>query len=122
MCLVANTAIGAWASVAMAMPQVASAAMAQAASTAHATIPAALPCHDGMLPHAAMQLSDKTRRTHAADCRKLGSCDCLQHCSPALPTLPAVPAGLLGHAALPATRAEGRSSPVPEQPVRPPIA
>ncbi|MFA0923942.1 CopL family metal-binding regulatory protein [Xanthomonas fragariae] len=117
LCLVANTATGAWASVGMAMPQ-----MASAASTAHAAMPAALPRHDGMPPHAAMQLPDKTRRAHATDCRKLGSCDCLQHCSLALPTLPAVPAGLPGHATLPATRAEGRSSPVPEQPVRPPIA
>ncbi|KQQ78672.1 hypothetical protein ASF73_03900 [Xanthomonas sp. Leaf131] len=122
LCLVANTATGAWASVGMAMPAMASAAMAPAASAAHASMPAAMPCHEDMQPTAAMQSHDKAAHAHAADCCKLGSCDCLQHCSLALLTLPAVPAGLPGRPALPATLAEGRSSPVPEQPVRPPIA
>ncbi|MEQ7776241.1 CopL family metal-binding regulatory protein [Xanthomonas hortorum] len=122
LCLVANTATGAWASVGMAMPAMASGAMAPAASAAQASMPAAMPCHADMQPTAAVPTHDNAKHAHAADCCKLGSCDCLQHCSLALLTLPAVPAGLLGHWALPADLAEGRSSPVPEQPVRPPIA
>ncbi|NJC49044.1 CopL family metal-binding regulatory protein [Xanthomonas arboricola] len=127
LCLVANTATGAWASVGMALPGMASAgAVATAsmatASMAHAPMPAAMPCHADMPPPAAAPPPDKTRHAHAADCCKLGSCDCLQHCSLALLTLPAVPAGRPGRATLPATLAEGRGSPVPEQPVRPPIA
>ncbi|WOB48080.1 CopL family metal-binding regulatory protein [Xanthomonas hydrangeae] len=122
LCLVANTATGAWASVGMAMPVMASGAMAPAASAAHASLPAAMPCHADMQPTAAVPTHDNAKHAHAADCCKLGSCDCLQHCSLALLTLPAVPAGLLGHSSLPANLAEGCSSPLPEQPVRPPIA
>ncbi|MFC7520188.1 CopL family metal-binding regulatory protein [Xanthomonas populi] len=122
LCLVANMATGAWASVGMAMPPMASGAMAPAASAAHASMPAAMPCHEDMQPSAAARIPDKIKHAHAADCCKLGSCGCLQHCSLALLILPAVPAGLPCRPALPATLAEGRSSPVPEQPVRPPIA
>ncbi|ASM99984.1 copper transporter [Xanthomonas axonopodis pv. khayae] len=127
LCLVANTATGAWASVGMAMPAMASgtrpaAPMAGTAATTQTEQPAALPCHEAMPPPAAMQVHDKATHAHAPDCCKLGSCDCLQHCSLALLTLPAVPAGLLGHPALPDTLTEGRSSPLPDQPVRPPIA
>ncbi|PKV14401.1 CopL family metal-binding regulatory protein [Xanthomonas prunicola] len=126
LCLVANTATGAWASVGMAMPAMASSAMpavgvVNAAANLHAAMPAAIACHDAT-PPATAQLHDKATHAHAQDCCKLGSCDCLQHCSLALLTLPAVPAGQPGHLALPATLAEGRSSPLPEQPVRPPIA
>lgn len=122
LCLVANTATGAWASVGMALPAMASAQAASAAAMAHAAMPAALPCHEDTQPPAAAHTPDQARHAHAADCCKLGSCDCLQHCSLALLTLPAVPAGLPGRPTLPATLAEGRGSPVPEQPVRPPIA
>ncbi|WP_126968327.1 CopL family metal-binding regulatory protein [Xanthomonas arboricola] len=122
LCLVANTATGAWASVGMAMPEMASAGTVATASMAHAPMPAAMPCHADMQPPAAAHPPDKTQHAHATDCCKLGSCDCLQHCSLALLTLPAVPAGLPGRATLPATLAERRGSPVPEQPVRPPIA
>ncbi|AAM38472.1 CopL family metal-binding regulatory protein [Xanthomonas citri pv. citri] len=127
LCLVANTATGAWASVGMAMPAMASgtmpaAPMAGTAATTQTEQPAALPCHEAMPPPTAMQVHDKATHAHAPDCCKLGSCDCLQHCSLALLTLPAVPAGLLGHPALPDTLTEGRSSPLPDQPVRPPIA
>ncbi|AZR24061.1 copper homeostasis protein [Xanthomonas vasicola] len=127
LCLVANTATGAWASVGMAMPAMASdampaAAMASTASMVHQAMPDAMPCHDAMPPPATAQLPDKATLAHAHDCCKLGSCDCLQHCSLALLTLPAVPVGQLGHLAVPATLAEGRSSPLPDQPVRPPIA
>ncbi|AMU97258.1 CopL family metal-binding regulatory protein [Xanthomonas citri] len=127
LCLVANTATGAWASVGMAMPAMASGAMPAApvagtAATTQTEQPAALPCHEAMPRPTAMQVHDKATHAHAPDCCKLGSCDCLQHCSLALLTLPAVPAGLLGRPALPATLTEGRSSPLPDQPVRPPIA
>ncbi|MBD4931172.1 CopL family metal-binding regulatory protein [Xanthomonas citri pv. citri] len=127
LCLVANTATGAWASVGMAMPAMApgtmpAAPMAGTAATTQTEQPAALPCHEAMPPPTAMQVHDKATHAHAPDCCKLGSCDCLQHCSLALLTLPAVPAGLLGHPALPDTLTEGRSSPLPDQPVRPPIA
>ncbi|MBB4132452.1 hypothetical protein GGR62_003270 [Xanthomonas campestris] len=125
LCLVANTATGAWASVGMAMSQTAVAAMASTASRAqmaHAPVSAAMPCHEPMPAQAQMPLPDDGKHAHAADCCKLGSCDCLQHGSLALLTLPAVPAGLPGRPALPATLAVGRSSPMPEQPVRPPIA
>ncbi|AOS22028.1 CopL family metal-binding regulatory protein [Xanthomonas oryzae pv. oryzae] len=127
LCLVANTATGAWASVGMAMPVMASGAMPAAAmvssvSTMHAAMPAAMPCHDATPPPTFAQLPDKATHAHAHDCCKLGSCDCLQHCSLALLTLPAVPAGQFGQLALPATLADGRSSPLPDQPVRPPIA
>ncbi|MEB1610143.1 CopL family metal-binding regulatory protein [Xanthomonas campestris pv. campestris] len=122
LCLVANTATGAWASVGMALPEMASAGVPSTDSMAHASMPAAMPCHEQMPPPAAAHAPDKTQQAHAADCCKLGSCDCLQHCSLALLTLPAVPAGLPGRPTLLATLAEGRSSPVPEQPVRPPIA
>ncbi|USI99169.1 CopL family metal-binding regulatory protein [Xanthomonas prunicola] len=119
LCLVANTATGAWASVGMAMPAI---GMVNAAANLHAAMPAAIACHDATPPPATAQLHDKATHAHARDCCKLGSCDCLQHCSLALLALPAVPAGQPGHLALPATLAEGRSSPLPEQPVRPPIA
>ncbi|ASK97932.1 CopL family metal-binding regulatory protein [Xanthomonas campestris pv. merremiae] len=127
LCLVANTATGAWASVGMAMPAMASGAMPAApvagtAATTQTEQPAALPCHEAMPRPIAMQVHDKATHAHAPDCCKLGSCDCLQHCSLALLTLPAVPAGLLDRPALPATLTEGRSSPLPDQPVRPPIA
>ncbi|ATS53064.1 copper transporter [Xanthomonas citri pv. fuscans CFBP 6996] len=127
LCLVANTATGAWASVGMAMPAMASGAMPAApvagtAATTQTEQPAALPCHEAMPRPTVMQVHDKATHAHAPDCCKLGSCDCLQHCSLALLTLPAVPAGLLGRPALPATLTEGRSSPLPDQPVRPPIA
>ncbi|MBB4723851.1 hypothetical protein FHY31_002381 [Xanthomonas euvesicatoria] len=118
--LVANTATGAWASVGMAMPAMASGAMP--AATTQSESPAALPCHEAMPPPTAMQWHDKATHAHAPDCCKLGSCDCLQHASLALLTLPAVAAGLLGHPAVPDTLTEGRSSPLPDQPVRPPIA
>ncbi|WDI94363.1 CopL family metal-binding regulatory protein [Xanthomonas campestris] len=134
LCLVANTATGAWASVGMAMPAMGSAAMGSAAmgsaamaATArgmHAAAPDALPCHEDMASPAAMPLPDTDHAAHAGkgDCCKLGSCDCLQHCSLALLTLPAVPAALAGRPAMPDAMAEGRANPVPEQPVRPPIA
>ncbi|OMG06660.1 copper transporter, partial [Xanthomonas citri pv. citri] len=96
--------------------------MAGTVATTQTEQPAALPCHEAMPPPTAMQVHDKATHAHAPDCCKLGSCDCLQHCSLALLTLPAVPAGLLGHPALPDTLTEGRSSPLPDQPVRPPIA
>ncbi|SBV53069.1 hypothetical protein XBLMG947_3872 [Xanthomonas bromi] len=124
LCLVANTASGAWASAGMAMPAVASGAMPAAATASavstNAAMPAALPCHHATPPPAA-QLHNKARHADAHDCCKLGSCDCLQHGSLALLTLPAVPAGLLGHSAVPAALDEGRGSPAHEQPVRPPI-
>ncbi|GAE51018.1 hypothetical protein XPR_2261 [Xanthomonas arboricola pv. pruni MAFF 301420] len=107
LCLVANTATGAWASVGMAMPEMASAGTVAAASMVHASMPAAMPCHADMPPPAATHPPDKTQHAHVTDCCKLGSCDCLQHCSLALLTLPAVPAGLPGRATLPATLAEG---------------
>ncbi|XUP36698.1 CopL family metal-binding regulatory protein (plasmid) [Xanthomonas axonopodis pv. vasculorum] len=113
LCLVANTATGAWASVGM--------AMASTPATAQTEQAAALPCHTAMHLPTGMQLHDKATHAHAQDCCKLGSCDCLQHGSLALLTLPGVPAGLLGHPALPDTLTEGRSSPLPDQPVRPPI-
>ncbi|MBV6895948.1 CopL family metal-binding regulatory protein [Xanthomonas euvesicatoria] len=125
--LVANTATGAWASVGMAMPAMASGAMpavtmAGGTAATQSESPAAVPCHDAMPTPTAMQWHDKATRAHAPDCCKLGSCDCLQHASVALLTLPAVAAGLLGHPAVPDTLTEGRSSPLPDQPVRPPIA
>lgn len=129
LCLVANTATGAWASVGMAMPAMGSAAMGSVAmaATAHgmsAAAPDALPCHEDMASPAAMPLPDPDHAQHAGkgDCCKLGSCDCLQHCSLALLTLPAVPAALAGRPAMPGALAEGRANPAPEQPVRPPIA
>ncbi|MEA9912707.1 CopL family metal-binding regulatory protein [Xanthomonas campestris pv. raphani] len=129
LCLVANTATGAWASVGMAMPAMGSAAMGSEAMAAtahgvHAAAPDALPCHEDMASPAAMPLPDTDHAPHAGkgDCCKLGSCDCLQHCSLALLTLPAVPAALAGRPAMPGALAEGRANPVPEQPVRPPIA
>ncbi|WP_237716130.1 CopL family metal-binding regulatory protein [Xanthomonas phaseoli] len=128
LCLVANTATGAWASVGMAMPAITTGAMPAAAmaagtaTTTHSESPAALPCHQAMPPPTAMQLHDKATHAHAPDCCKLGSCDCLQHASLALLTLPGVAAGLPGHPALPDTLTEGRGSPLPDQPVRPPIA
>ncbi|MCW2002420.1 hypothetical protein FHY30_001113 [Xanthomonas arboricola] len=144
LCLVANTATGAWASVGMAMPAMGSAAMGSAAmgsaamgsavmgsaamaATArgmHAAAPDALPCHEDMASPTAMPLPDTDHAAHAGkgDCCKLGSCDCLQHCSLALLTLPAVPAALAGRPAMPGALAEGRANPAPEQPVRPPIA
>lgn len=111
----------------MAMPVMASgampaAAMVSSASTMHATMPATMPCHGATPPPTFAQLPDKATHAHAHDCCKLGSCDCPQHCSLALLTLPAVPPGQFGHLALPATLADGRSSPLPDQPVRPPIA
>ncbi|WP_019304764.1 CopL family metal-binding regulatory protein [Xanthomonas oryzae] len=126
LCLVANTATGAWASVGMATPAMASGAMPATAmvsstSTMHAAMPDARACHDAMQPPTAVQLPDKATHAHAHDCCKLGSCDCLQHCSLALLTVPAVPPGQFGHLALPATLADGRSGPLPDQPVRPPI-
>lgn len=89
-----------------------------------AATPDALPCHEDMASPAAMPQADTDHAAHAGkgDCCKLGSCDCLQHCSLALLTLPAVPAALAGRPAMPDTLAEGRANPVPEQPVRPPIA
>ncbi|MFO3705576.1 CopL family metal-binding regulatory protein [Xanthomonas codiaei] len=124
LCLVANTATGAWASVGMAMPEMAmpqpTAGMA-AHAAGHATGTEAMPCHEDMAPPAPTQPDDTSSHAHAADCCKLGSCDCLQHCSLALPTLLAIPAGLPGRPALPAIPGDGRGSPLPEQPVRPPI-
>ncbi|APO95194.1 CopL family metal-binding regulatory protein [Xanthomonas vesicatoria] len=120
LCLVANTATGAWASVGMAMPHSVMPQTAPHTMQIHVTA-AAMPCHDAMPAADAAPLPDKARHAHASDCCKLGSCDCLQHCSLALLTLPAVPAGLLGHSAVPAALDEGRSSPAHEQPVRPPI-
>ncbi|WDJ05619.1 CopL family metal-binding regulatory protein [Xanthomonas campestris] len=134
LCLVANTATGAWVSVGMAMPAMGSAAMgseamgseamAATAHGVHAAAPDALPCHEDMASPAAMPQPDTDHAAHAGkgDCCKLGSCDCLQHCSLALLTLPAVPAALAGRPAMPGALAEGRANPVPEQPVRPPIA
>ncbi|MBO9738160.1 CopL family metal-binding regulatory protein [Xanthomonas axonopodis pv. begoniae] len=128
LCLVANTATGAWASVGMAMPAMMAGAMPAAAmaagtaATTHSESPAALRCHQAMPPPTAMQSHDKATHAHAPDCCKLGSCDCLQHASLALLTLPGVAAGLPGHPALPDTLTEGRGSPLPDQPVRPPIA
>ncbi|MCL1526267.1 CopL family metal-binding regulatory protein [Xanthomonas nasturtii] len=126
LCLVANTATGAWASVGMAMPDT---VMPQAAVHAMATHPStaqAMSCHDAMVAPDkaapdALAPPDKGDHPHAADCCKLGSCDCLHHCSLALLTLPAVSAGMPGHSAVSATLEEGRSSPAHEQPVRPPI-
>uniref|UniRef100_UPI001CD40FDD CopL family metal-binding regulatory protein n=1 Tax=Xanthomonas campestris TaxID=339 RepID=UPI001CD40FDD len=112
LCLVANTATGAWASVGMAMPAMGSAAMGSAAMAAtargmHAAAPDALPCHEDMASPAAMPQADTDHAPHAGkgDCCQLGSCDCLQHCSLALLTLPAVPAALAGRAAMPGARA-----------------
>ncbi|WP_349656051.1 CopL family metal-binding regulatory protein [Xanthomonas sp. 10-10] len=119
LCLVANTATGAWASVGMAMPEVAMPQTVTHAMQAH--VAAAMPCHDAMPAADAAPLPDTTRHAHASDCCKLGSCDCLQHCSLALLTLPAVPAGMLGHSAVPAALDAGRGNPTHEQPVRPPI-
>lgn len=109
LCLVANTATGAWASVGMAMPAMGSAAMGSAARGMHAAAPDALPCHEDMASPAAMPLPDPDHAQHAGkgDCCKLGSCDCLQHCSLALLTLPAVPAALAGRPAMPGALAEG---------------
>ncbi|MFC0153333.1 CopL family metal-binding regulatory protein [Xanthomonas dyei] len=119
LCLVANTATGAWASVGMAMPNT---AMPQAATHAMpARMAAAMPCHDAMPAPDTAPLPDKTQHANASDCCKLGSCDCLQHASLALLTLPAVPARLLGHSGVTAALDEGRGSPAHEQPVRPPI-
>lgn len=116
LCLVANTATGAWASVGMAMPAMGSAAMGSAARGMHAAAPDALPCHENMASPAAMPLPDPDHAQHAGkgDCCKLGSCDCLQHCSLALLTLPAVPAALAGRPAMPGALAEGRANPVPD--------
>ncbi|MCD0260466.1 CopL family metal-binding regulatory protein [Xanthomonas melonis] len=123
LCLVANTATGAWASVGMAMPQMdtqqPAATAAAHAAVGHAASVDAMPCH-AHEPPTAMQ-AETSKQPHAADCCELRSCDCLQHCSLALLTLPAVPAGLPGRPALPSIPADGRGSPVPEQPVRPPI-
>ncbi|WDM78698.1 CopL family metal-binding regulatory protein [Xanthomonas cucurbitae] len=123
LCLVANTATGAWASVGMAMPQVAMPPTADAAALGmgHMASASSMPCHEDMAPPAPTQPDSTPSHAHAADCCKLGSCDCLQHCSLALLTLPAVPAGLPGPPSLPAIPAVGRGNPVPEQPVRPPI-
>ncbi|KLD71682.1 copper homeostasis protein [Xanthomonas pisi DSM 18956] len=121
LCLVANTATGAWASVGMAMPD---RVMPQAAThTVQAHVAAAMPCHEAMPAADAARLPDTTRHphAHASDCCKLGSCDCLQHCNLALLTLPAVPTGMPGRSAVPAALDAGRGSPAHEQPVRPPI-
>ncbi len=120
LCLVANTATGAWASVGMAMPEL---AMPQPAAhgAGHAASADAMPCHEDMAPLAPTRPDNASHHAHAADCCRLGSCDCLQHCNLALLTLPAIPAGLPGRPALPAIPADGRGSPVPDQPVRPPI-
>ncbi|MEA9587248.1 CopL family metal-binding regulatory protein [Xanthomonas sp. WHRI 10064A] len=119
LCLVANTATGAWASVGMAMPDMARPQVATHAMQAR--MAAAMPCHDAMPAPDTAPLPDKTQHAHASDCCKLGTCDCLQHGSLALLTLPTVPAGLLGHSAVAAALDEGRASPAHEQPVRPPI-
>ncbi|WP_068835589.1 CopL family metal-binding regulatory protein [Xanthomonas cannabis] len=126
LCLVANTATGSWASVGMAMPDTVVPQATAHAMAAHPSTAQAMPCHDAMAaPHSAapdaLTAQVKGDHPHAADCCKLGSCDCLQHCSLALLTLPALPTAMPGHFAVPAALDEGRSSPAHEQPVRPPI-
>ncbi|KAB7765850.1 CopL family metal-binding regulatory protein [Xanthomonas maliensis] len=116
LCLIANTAVGAWASVGM--------AMAGSMASAHAAPAGAhAPCHHmdaHASPHAAAHAGHAAHP--APDCCALGSCECLQHASLALLSLPMVPATPQGRPLLPRPLTAGRSSPPPEQPVRPPIA
>ncbi len=119
LCLVANATAGAWASVGMA------AAMAlPAAAAPMAGAQPAPPCHDMGAPVAGHDAHTDAPGAphdgHPGGCKHPG-CDCLQHCNAALALLPAFAAGARRQAALVATLTAGRASPVPEQPVRPPI-